>query len=352
MVVGRKSHGAISLSNWYALCMETSRGLRSLYSINSANHVEQEKPGCMNPDSSNLHDGQSNGRLPELKILHISDLHFGPPFIQEVAEEALRNAHAISPDAIVVSGDLTQRARRDQFLAAREFLSRFPEVPTLVIPGNHDVPLYRVMERLNNPHGLYKEIINDDLNPVLRLESATIIGLDSTAPRSAISNGRIHAWQLEFCEQVFAETPPQATRIVVAHHHFAPAPDYLHDQTMPKSKRAIMCFVEQDVELILGGHLHRSYIGNTLDFYPGSHRERGIIIAQSGTTTSRRGRGREQEKNTFNVIEIYPGTIEITHHLYFDERHGFVPISRHSFARGTGQSIKPEQTRPKNPTKV
>ncbi len=119
---------------------------------------------------------------------------------------------------------------------------------------------------------------------------------------------------------------------------------------MPKSKRAIMCFVELDVELILGGHLHRSYIGNTLDFYPGSHRERGIIIAQSGTTTSRRGRGREQEKNTFNVIEIYPGTIEITHHLYFDERDGFVPSSRHSFARGAHRSIYPAQSPVNEPT--
>jgi hypothetical protein len=102
---------------------------------------------------------------------------------------------------------------------------------------------------------------------------------------------------------------------------------------MPKAKRAIMRFVELDVDLILGGHLHRSYIGNSLDFYPGVHRERGIIIAQSGTTTSRRGRGREQEKNTFNVVEIYQGTIDITHYLYFDERHGFVPTSLHSFRR-------------------
>ena len=94
-----------------------------------------------------------------------------------------------------------------------------------------------------------------------------------------------------------------------------------------------MRFVDLEVDLILGGHLHRSYIGNSLDFYPGLHRERGIIIAQSGTTTSRRGRGREQEKNTFNVIEIFPGSINITHYLYFDAQHGFLRNSRHSFRR-------------------
>jgi 3',5'-cyclic AMP phosphodiesterase CpdA len=270
---------------------------------------------------------------PELSILHISDLHFGPPLVREVATKVVQIAGQIQPDAIVVSGDLTQRARRDQFLAAKEFLGRLPQVPMLVVPGNHDVPLYRVIERFNNPHGLYKEIISNELNPVLRLESAVIVGLDSTAPRTAISNGCIHSWQLDHCEEAFADAPEHAMKIVVAHHHFAPAPDYLHDWTMPKSKRAIMRFVEMDVDLILGGHLHRAYIGNTLDFYPGSHRERGIIISQSGTTTSRRGRGREQEKNTFNLIEIYPSTIDISHYLYFDEQQGFDSISRHSFRR-------------------
>ena len=95
-----------------------------------------------------------------------------------------------------------------------------------------------------------------------------------------------------------------------------------------------------DVDLILGGHLHRAYIGNTLDFYPGDHRERGIIIAQSGTTTSRRGRGREQEKNTFNFIEVYPSTIDISHYLYFDDQHGFIPTSRHSFRRFRDDSLR------------
>ncbi len=270
---------------------------------------------------------------PELTILQVSDLHFGKPFVSEVAEEAVRFAGELSPDAVVVSGDLTQRARREQFLAAKEYLARFPRVPTLVIPGNHDVPLYRVDRRLRQPLALYKEIINDDLNPILRLESAVIVGLDSTAPRSAISNGRIHGWQLDYCQQAFADAPEHATKIVVAHHHFAPAPDYLHDSTMPKSKRAIMRFVEIGVDLILGGHLHRSYIGNSLDFYPGQHPERGIIIAQSGTTTSRRGRGREHEKNSLNVIEIYRSTIDITHCFYFSGKRRFVPTSRHSFRR-------------------
>ena len=149
----------------------------------------------------------------------------------------------------------------------------------------------------------------------------------------AISNGRIHRWQLEAAERAFAESEPGAARIVVAHHHFVPAPDYLHDWTMPKAKRAIMRFVEDRVDMILGGHLHRAYIGNTLDVYPGIHRERGILVVQSGTTTSRKGRGREREKNSFNVIDISADSMRITHYLYFEADAAFVPSSLHVFPR-------------------
>ncbi|MGB4709126.1 MAG: metallophosphoesterase family protein [Fuerstiella sp.] len=269
-----------------------------------------------------------------LRILHLSDLHFGPPFVAEVGEAMVRIAPHLNADAIVVSGDFTQRAKEEQFLAARAFLDRLPDVPRLYVPGNHDVPLYRLRERLFDPHGMYKKFISPELNPVLFLDNAVIVGIDSTSPLSTISNGRIHQWQLETAERVFADAPVGAARIVVAHHHFAPAPDYLHDRTMPKAKRAIMRFVEDGVDMILGGHLHRAYIGNTLDVYPGVHRERGIVIVQSGTTTSRRGRGREREKNSFNVIDLNSDTIKITHYLYFDADAGFVPVSRHLFPRG------------------
>jgi len=271
----------------------------------------------------------------ELTLLQISDLHFGPPYIVKIGEAALRVSLKLRPDAVIVSGDLTQRAKREQFEAAKEFLSRLPDVPQLVIPGNHDVPLYRIYERIVNPHQLYREIISQDLNPVLKIKGAVIAGIDSTAPHSAISNGRIFKSQLDSCEQIFSDATGREIRIVVAHHHFAPAPDYLRDSIMPKAKRAMERFSDMKVEMILGGHLHRAYIGNSLDFYPGKHRDRGIIIAQCGTTTSRRGRGREREKNSLNLIEIRNSTITVTHYLYFHESDSFESFSRHEFYRAT-----------------
>lgn len=268
-----------------------------------------------------------------LTLLHISDLHFGPPYLPQVGEALLRAAPRLQPDAIVVSGDLTQRAKAVQFEQAREFLQRLPDVPRVVVPGNHDVPLYRIAERLLTPHALYRKYIQDELSSVCRLDGALIVALDSTAPRRAISNGRIGKAELAFCEAAFRDVDDDLIKIVVTHHHFVPAPDYVHDQTMPKSRRAINHFVDLGVELILGGHLHRGYIGNSLDVYPGVHRDRGIIVAQCGTTTSRRGRGRERAKNSFNLIKISEEMLRITHYMYFHALDDFAPVSRHIFPR-------------------
>ena len=147
------------------------------------------------------------------------------------------------------------------------------------------------------------------------------------------SNGRLYRHQLRHCEAVFAAVPEDMTRIVVAHHHFAPGHDKVFDVAMPQSRRAIDCFVEQKVEMILGGHLHRSYIGNSLDFFPGHDRERGVIIVQCGTTTSSRGKGLEREENTFNLIEVGTDTLAVTHYLYFEAAGKFAPISKHVFPR-------------------
>lgn len=268
-----------------------------------------------------------------LTLLHISDLHFGPPYVPRVGEALLSIAPQLAPDVIIASGDFTQRARREQFAAAREFLERLPDVPKVVVPGNHDIPLYRVHERLFAPYRLYCEHISGELERVWRLDGAVIVGLNSTTPTRAITNGRIRRRQLEFCSRTFHDVPDDIVKIVVAHHHFAPAPDYERDSTLPGAKQAMDLFVQLGVDLILGGHLHRAYIGNSLDVYSGPERERGIIIVQCGTSTSRRGRGREREKNSFNLIRIEGHVVRITHYMFFDDVGGFAPLSRHLFPR-------------------
>jgi 3',5'-cyclic AMP phosphodiesterase CpdA len=270
-----------------------------------------------------------------LTILHISDLHFGPPCLADVAEALVVLASTLKPDIVVARGDFTQRARRKQYAAAKAYLDRLPRVPMVVVPGNHDVPLYRVVERLFTPYALYREYISAELESVLVREDAVIVALNTTSPLTAITGGRVTRGQLEWCQRAFAEAPASAARIVVAHHHFAPAPDYddEHD-VMRGARRALDVFSRLKVDLILGGHLHRGYIGNTLDIYPGLDRRHGAVIVQCGTSTSARGRAREREKNSFNLIRLDASAIHVEHFMYFRELSTFAPVSRHEFARG------------------
>ncbi len=98
-------------------------------------------------------------------------------------------------------------------------------------------------------------------------------------------------------------------------------------------KRAMRQFIEMGVDVILGGHLHRAFIGNSLDFFFEGPRDRGIILVQSGTSTSRKGRGRERERNSFNLVEIHTRWLHVTHYLYYEHNDAFGPMSRHVFPR-------------------
>ncbi len=272
-----------------------------------------------------------------ITILHASDVHFGEPYDPTVGESFQDMARTIPADLIAVSGDFTQRAKVHEYEAARAWLDRLPRVPLVVTPGNHDVPVYRVFERIFAPYRNYRAYISDELDTVTRIPGLVVVALNSSAPLRHIVQGRIQRKQLEFAARVFQESDPADTRILVAHHHFAPAPDYEGDRAMPGAREVLDVLKRLGVEMILGGHLHRAYIGNSLDVYPGKDREHGIVIVQSGTTSSRRGRARERAKNSFNVIRIAADHLEITHFMYFSDLGRFAPFSMHAYPRRDSQ---------------
>jgi 3',5'-cyclic AMP phosphodiesterase CpdA len=190
-----------------------------------------------------------------------------------------------------------------------------------------------VLERELEPYRNYRKWISEELDSVTRVPGVTVVSLNSTKPLRAIVNGRIDPEQLAYAARVFQDSDPTDTRIIVAHHHFSPAPDYGRETTMPGAREVLDALNQMKVELILGGHLHRAYIGNSLDVYPGKDRDHGIVIVQSGTTTSRRGRAREQARNSFNVVRIAEDHLEITHFMYFEDLGRFAPFSMHAFPR-------------------
>lgn len=272
-------------------------------------------------------------------ILHISDLHFGKFFLPKTCEGLLSQIDSLSPDVIVISGDLTQRAKNREFNAVQGFLKRLPPLPRVIVPGNHDVPLYRIWERLLFPHTLYRRYIADALDTVLYTEDAVFVGLDSTDPYRAIKNGRLSQKQLAFCESIFNETSKDILRVVVMHHHLVPAPTFERTLPLPGAKHILEAMNRMRVDVVLAGHLHRAYIGHSLDVYAGKDREHGIIIIQCGTTTSRRGRGLEREKNSFNLVTLSTENIGVDHYHYDENKAHFTAVSKHIFARKPGVDI-------------
>jgi 3',5'-cyclic AMP phosphodiesterase CpdA len=280
-----------------------------------------------------------------LTILHGSDLHFGKPFDAKVAGVFERTIRDLSPDLLVLSGDFTQRAKIREYQEAREFLRALPDLPIVVTPGNHDVPLYRVWERLFAPLRNYREFISPELDTVTSVGGATVVSLNTTAPFKAIVNGRLRDQQLLFAASAFQDVPEGELRVVVFHHPLAPAPDYQSDQVLPGFQRCLDAFSKMKVDLILGGHLHRAFIANSLDTFPPEDGRHGIVLAHSGTTTSRRGRARERNKNSFNLIGIAGDHMVITHHVYVDEEGGFFPVGTHAFPRRTEGFLRTDPIR-------
>jgi 3',5'-cyclic AMP phosphodiesterase CpdA len=228
-------------------------------------------------------------------LAHLSDLHFGridpailAPLVAFVGE--------LKPDLVAVSGDLTQRARTAEFLAAKEFLAAIP-FPQIVVPGNHDVPLYNPFSRFIRRLDRYARYITPDLQPVFADDEMIVAGVN-TARSMTWKDGRINAGQIRKLRATLEEDPADRTRIVVTHHPFD-LPAGASGRVVGRSRVAIKVLAECHVDLLLAGHFHIADTGQTAKRYrmPGY----SAIIVSSGTTTSTRGRG---QPNSLNVIRI------------------------------------------------
>lgn len=270
-------------------------------------------------------------------LMHVSDLHAGPPFNLQIADLVARQAHQLRPDLLVVSGDLVQRSDfTTQWRTITGYLATLPQ-PQLIVPGNHDVPLYNVFARVFRPLGRYRHFISPNLTPVFTRPGLLVVG-GCTAHGLTTDGGRVSSRQLAALEQAFAQCPPETCKVAVLHHHVVDPPGSKGRRRLANADQVMHLLDRCGVELLLCGHIHVSYIGNTLDVRP--HLRQGTVICQSGTTTSRRGKGREHGKNSFNVIEIDTCVIRIIQHLYLEDVRRFAPVAEHIFPRRSAQAYE------------
>jgi 3',5'-cyclic AMP phosphodiesterase CpdA len=258
-----------------------------------------------------------------LTILHASDLQCGRPYSPRAAAALVDLARDLAPDAVVISGDLTQRAKVREYVAASDLVSRLPDVPVIVTPGNHDVPLFRVWERALDPYRNWRRHVDAALDTVTRVDGATLVALNSSAPRRAIVAGRIDERQVDFAREAFGAAAADEVRALVIHHHFLSTPDGTGGRTLPDAPRLLRSFESMRVDFVLGGHVHRTHVRTSRDLVPG--KAPGIPLIACGTTTSRRGRGPEAGRNSLNVVRVRDGEVTIHPHLRDLEGGNFEP---------------------------
>jgi len=257
-------------------------------------------------------------------IAHLSDLHFGR--VDAALLEPLRaRVNALEPHLVVVSGDLTQRAKPAQFREARRFLDCLP-APQVVVPGNHDVPLYNVFQRFVRPLAKYMRYIGADLEPAYVDDEIAVVGVN-TARSLTFKDGRINRAQAGRVRDTLCQLPDTVAKIVVTHHPFDLPPEHEKHRLVGRAEMAMRTFAECGADIVLSGHLHATHTSHSAERYkiPGH----SALIIQAGTATSTRGRG---EANSFNALYVTPDEVRVDRYSWQSEQSDFVISGSENFS--------------------
>ncbi len=250
-------------------------------------------------------------------VVHLSDLHFGR--VDHALLEPLRaRVHDLVPDVVAVSGDLTQRARSSQFRQARAFLDSLPQ-PQVVVPGNHDVPLFNVALRFLAPLDRYRRHVSADPEPAYVDEEVAVIGVN-TARSLVFKGGRINEQQVERLRAQLCALGDRVTKVIVTHHPFDVPPhrEDEADQIVGRAAMAMAALARGGVDVLLSGHLHASHSGHPIARYQTA--DFSALVVQAGTATSTR---RRDESNSFNVLRIEHARIEVEQYVWRPQQGDF-----------------------------
>jgi len=259
-------------------------------------------------------------------IVHLSDIHFGS-VDASMLDPLVGAVIAAKPDVVVVSGDLTQRARTEEFLEARAFLDRLP-LPRIVVPGNHDVPLYNLYGRFVEQLGKYQRYITDDLEPAYIDDEIAVIGAN-TARSFTWKNGRVNFAQIARIKEKLCGLDAGVVRMVVTHHPFDLPHGFTESHLVGGARMAMAHLAECGADLLLAGHMHMSAVCRTVMRYQiAGH---SALVVQAGTAASIRRRG---EQNSFNVLHTGSGVIGIEQWSWSTEKRIFALADEEHYRKG------------------
>lgn len=235
------------------------------------------------------------------RLIHLTDLHFGlhrQSLVQPLHTAIVSNA----PDLVVVSGDLTHRAHAGQFRQAMAFL-RDLSVRVMVVPGNHDMPLFNLFARLLHPFGPYRAEVNRDLAPMLQVGRLRLFGINTADPFSR-RGGVVRTDEIDRICRAMQDGPQDVTNILVCHHPMEEPPGFERGET--RGARAAMDrLAASGLHMALSGHLHHWQAGLGIS----ESTTRKIFQMQTGTALCARARERD---HGFTVMDVAADRVSVT----------------------------------------
>jgi 3',5'-cyclic AMP phosphodiesterase CpdA len=193
-------------------------------------------------------------------LLHISDTHFGTEQAPVIAALKVL-ARERMPDILVFSGDITQRARPEQFESARRLCDEMAIPAMIALPGNHDIPLLDVVSRIAQPYRNYLRAFGPSLEPTLDTDDFLVIGVNTTRP-SRHKNGEVSTEQVRRVASRLEGARPRQLRVVVTHQPAAVVrPEDEHDR-LRGADHALQTWSRAGADLVLGGHIHLPYVAD------------------------------------------------------------------------------------------
>jgi 3',5'-cyclic AMP phosphodiesterase CpdA len=224
-------------------------------------------------------------------LLHISDTHFGteqPPLVDALVTLAAQQR----PDLVVLSGDITQRARPSQFRAAKAFVERLG-APILAVPGNHDIALFDLWSRFRHPYDRYTRVFGTNLEPVHVSPDLLVIGVNTTRAWRH-KNGEVSPAQIDRVARLLSTARRQQLRLVVVHQPVAVAEAEERANLLRGHDAALRAWSAAGADLVLGGHIHLPYT-LAVQGLP-----RRLWVLQAGTAVS--SRTRPEAPNSVNIL--------------------------------------------------
>lgn len=229
-------------------------------------------------------------------VLQISDTHFGTE--QAPVLSALRQLVATQPpDLLVLSGDITQRARRVQFAAARAFIDSLARAPLIALPGNHDIPLFNVAARAFAPYAGYRAAFGEDLEPEFESAELLALAVNTTRPYRH-ADGEVSARQIERIAQRLRGAREGQLRLVITHQPICVIKPEDRKNLLHGHLAAMRRWAEAGADLVLGGHIHLPYVCALHE--AGHGLARRLWAVQAGTALS--SRVRHGAPNSVNLI--------------------------------------------------